>query len=86
MDANRDIKVFTSPSAVSIQGSTGIPQLQTKFYPPHDLNNPSVSSLLEVEIYGNQDCRTVDTTEASNSLHPWKDVLQAGDSIHVLVQ
>ena len=55
MDANRDTKAFTSPSVVYIQGSSGIPQLMTRFYPAHDSNNPSVSSLLSVEIYSNTD-------------------------------
>ena len=75
--------IYKSLGRIYIQGSSGIPQLRTKFYPAHDSNNPSVSSLLSVEINSNADYKTVDDTEASNSLHPWKDVLQAGDRIQI---
>ena len=75
--------IYKSLGRIYIQGSSGIPQLLTKFYPAHESNNPSVSSLLSVEINSNADYKTVDDTEASNSLHPWKDVLQAGDRIQI---
>lgn len=75
--------IYKSLGRIYIQGSTGVPKLWTNFYPSHHSSNPSVSSVLIVQVWGNQDYMTSDSTEAANALHPWEDVLQAGDSIKI---